>query len=193
MGSKADQNFPLAPGPCDYCRKIDAPCHIDLGKRRQKPYYSVSHEEYRHMQTILRHYLPETELTLPTLRSIASQCDDVRNQEALLTTETPNTPDNLVQTTLSRQEARPVSSHDQESEYAFNVEQSERPVASHQQEVISNSAYQQGRHFVAPWAEEDMALEEVVKLQTDLGCLMADARGEYRKLYIQKPINTARI
>jgi len=38
---------------------------------RQRPYYHVSEEEYRLNIQILKHYLPDEDLNLETLRSIA--------------------------------------------------------------------------------------------------------------------------
>lgn len=111
-----------------------------MGKRRQRPYYSVSQEEYQHMQTILRHYLPEAELTLPTLRTMASRCDEQQSRGSLLQL-TPGSSDSPA----SPRESMPVED------------------------------------LTSALAEEDDALEEVVSLQKELGCLLADARGEYRK------------
>lgn len=67
---KTKCNNPV-PGPCDYCRSIGATCQIDVGKRKQRPYYFVSEEQYKHMaRLIAHHYGPD--LDLPTLRNLAS-------------------------------------------------------------------------------------------------------------------------
>lgn len=63
------------PGPCDYCRSSGIECHIDIEKRKQKPFYFVSEEEYRHLVKLLKHYLPNHSLDLPTLRSLAANID----------------------------------------------------------------------------------------------------------------------
>ncbi|KAF4469117.1 aldehyde dehydrogenase [Fusarium albosuccineum] len=57
------------PGPCQFCASISAPCHLDPSRRRQRPYYRVSEEEFRYMTQILEHFLPNTELNLQTLKS----------------------------------------------------------------------------------------------------------------------------
>lgn len=63
------------PGPCDYCRSSGTECRIDIEKRKQKPFYFVSEEEYRHLVKLLKHYLPNHSLDLPTLRSLAANID----------------------------------------------------------------------------------------------------------------------
>lgn len=66
---------PSVPGPCDYCRALGAPCQTDVGKRKQRPYYFVSEEEWRLMTRILKHYIPDRELNLPNLRAISSELE----------------------------------------------------------------------------------------------------------------------
>lgn len=58
------------PGPCHYCASISAPCTISI-KRKQRPYYMVSEEEYRCAMQILQRFLPDKELNLEVLRDTA--------------------------------------------------------------------------------------------------------------------------
>ncbi|GME23721.1 hypothetical protein GTA08_BOTSDO13695 [Neofusicoccum parvum] len=60
------------PGPCQYCASINAPCKTDLNRRKKRPYYHVSEEEYRCMTDILRHYLPDLQFNLPSLKALSS-------------------------------------------------------------------------------------------------------------------------
>ena len=71
---KTKCNNPV-PGPCDYCRSIGATCQIDVGKRKQRPYYFVSEEQYGHMAKLIKHhYGPD--IDLETLRSLTADIDD---------------------------------------------------------------------------------------------------------------------
>lgn len=71
---KTKCNNPI-PGPCDYCKSIGATCQIDVGKRKQRPYYFVSEEQYQHMaKLITHHYGPNIDLA--TLRSLTANIDD---------------------------------------------------------------------------------------------------------------------
>jgi hypothetical protein len=70
---KTKCNNPV-PGPCDYCRSIGATCQIDVGKRKQRPYYFVSEEQYKHMAKLINHhYGPDIDLT--TLRNLVAALD----------------------------------------------------------------------------------------------------------------------
>lgn len=132
-----------ADGPCDYCRSISKPCQFDLGKRRQKPYYYVSEEEYRLLLEVCKHFLPDQDLSLPHLRSTVSRftttparCDSQTPLQSLsANTETPR--DNL-----------PTD------EDAGKV----------------------------PEDRGGVALQELVDLHEDLGCMLADAHGELRMI-----------
>lgn len=70
-----------ADGPCDYCRNIDEVCSIDIAKRRQKPFYFVSEEEYRLLRDLCSQFYPDEDLTLPTLRRLASERKNGPRQE----------------------------------------------------------------------------------------------------------------
>ncbi|CAI4214042.1 unnamed protein product [Parascedosporium putredinis] len=59
------------PGPCHFCASIGAPCHLDAARRRQRPYYRVSEEEFRYMMRILEHFVPNTDFNLHTLKALA--------------------------------------------------------------------------------------------------------------------------
>ncbi|KAL2786700.1 hypothetical protein BJX66DRAFT_341917 [Aspergillus keveii] len=58
------------PGPCKYCASISAECTITI-KRRQRPFYLVSEQEYRYGIDILQKVFPETDLNMDTLRQLA--------------------------------------------------------------------------------------------------------------------------
>ena len=60
-------------GPCEYCRSINEACTVDLSKRRQKPFYFVSEEEYRLLHEVCSNVFPGQELTVPNLRRLASE------------------------------------------------------------------------------------------------------------------------
>ncbi|KPI38713.1 uncharacterized protein AB675_5719 [Cyphellophora attinorum] len=71
---KTKCNNPV-PGPCDYCRSVGATCNIDAGKRKQRPYYFVSEEQYQHMAKLVKHhYGPNVDLE--TLRSLTANLND---------------------------------------------------------------------------------------------------------------------
>ncbi|KAL3483721.1 hypothetical protein BJX62DRAFT_219735 [Aspergillus germanicus] len=59
----------LVPGPCKYCASISAKCTITI-KRRQRPFYLVSEQEYRYGIDNLQKMLPETDLNMDTLRQL---------------------------------------------------------------------------------------------------------------------------
>lgn len=61
------------PGPCQFCASIGAPCRLDPSRRRQRPYYRVSEEEFRYMTQLLEHFIPDTDLNLHTLKALASK------------------------------------------------------------------------------------------------------------------------
>ncbi|KAH7143451.1 hypothetical protein EDB81DRAFT_934664 [Dactylonectria macrodidyma] len=65
---------------CDRCKtrktKVNAPCHLDPSRRRQRPYYRVSEEEFRYMTQIIEHFMPDTELNLQTLKSYVAGLDN---------------------------------------------------------------------------------------------------------------------
>jgi aldehyde dehydrogenase (NAD+) len=73
-------SFAAAGSPCDYCRSIDEECSFDAAKRRQKPYYFVSEEEYRLLHLVCQKCLPDEELTVTNLRRLASQSTQAASQ-----------------------------------------------------------------------------------------------------------------
>lgn len=92
------------------------------------------------MQKILSHYYPGTELNLPTLRTLASQCDN--SQPLSPPFEAPETHNKMVT------------------------------------EPIHNGA---SMNQTAIEKEEDSAVQAIVQLHQNYGCMMADAHGEYRE------------
>ncbi|KAL8380735.1 hypothetical protein RB595_005152 [Gaeumannomyces hyphopodioides] len=60
------------PGPCQYCQSLGVSCRVDPSRRRQRPYYHVSEEEFRLQRRALEHFLPNTEISLSSLRDLMS-------------------------------------------------------------------------------------------------------------------------
>ncbi|KAL8296492.1 hypothetical protein RB600_001804 [Gaeumannomyces tritici] len=58
------------PGPCRYCQSLGVSCRVDPSRRRQRPYYHVSEEEFRLQRRALEHFLPNTEISLSSLRDL---------------------------------------------------------------------------------------------------------------------------
>ena len=63
------------PDGCAYCRSQNLRCLLDTGKRKQRPFYKVSEEEYRLMSRILRHQYPERLLDVNDLRMIVTEIE----------------------------------------------------------------------------------------------------------------------
>ncbi|KAH6668896.1 aldehyde dehydrogenase-like protein [Halenospora varia] len=68
------------PGPCKYCAHIGAACGVAT-RRKQRPFYHVTEEEYRCSMRILQHFLPSQDLTLQTLRKLAKDIDSCGSVE----------------------------------------------------------------------------------------------------------------
>ncbi|KAG5777685.1 hypothetical protein H9Q73_008642 [Fusarium xylarioides] len=142
-----------ADGPCDYCRSIDEVCSVDMEKRRQKPFYFVSEEEYRLLRELCSKCFPEEELTIPNLRRLI---DD--NQKPAFKTQTDI--------------ATPTMSLIEVSAEAPLIDCGDEPID--QGEILLHDLEE------AQAEEEEILLPEIVNLHHDLGCLLADAHGEYR-------------
>ena len=63
------------PDGCAYCRGLKVQCLLDTGKRRQRPFYRVSEEEYRLMSRVLRYHYPGHCLDVSDLRNIAASIE----------------------------------------------------------------------------------------------------------------------
>ncbi|VTT81633.1 unnamed protein product [Fusarium fujikuroi] len=140
-----------ADGPCDYCRSIDEVCSVDMEKRRQKPFYFVSEEEYRLLRELCSNCFPDEELTISNLRRLIDE-----NKKPAFKTQTDIT--------------TPTMSLIEVSAEAPLIECGDEPI-------------DQGGallHDVEESQEEEILLPEIVNLHHDLGCLLADAHGEYR-------------
>ncbi|KAF5967708.1 hypothetical protein FBULB1_11088 [Fusarium bulbicola] len=142
-----------ADGPCDYCRSIDEVCSVDMEKRRQKPFYFVSEEEYRLLRELCSNCFPDEELTIPNLRRLI----DENKRPAFKTQKDIATP------TMSLIEVS-----------------AEAPLIDCGDETIDQGEVllQDGEETQAE--DEEILLPEIVNLHHDLGCLLADAHGEYR-------------
>ncbi|RKL39295.1 hypothetical protein BFJ72_g6767 [Fusarium proliferatum] len=140
-----------ADGPCDYCRSIDEVCSVDMEKRRQKPFYFVSEEEYRLLRELCSNCFPDEELTIPNLRRLIDE-----NKKPTFKTQTDI--------------ATPIMSLIEVS--------AEAPLIDCGDESIDQGGAL--LHDVEESQEEEILLPEIVNLHHDLGCLLADAHGEYR-------------
>ncbi|KAL2834802.1 hypothetical protein BJY01DRAFT_223956 [Aspergillus pseudoustus] len=78
------------PGPCKYCAGVSIPCTISI-RRRQRPFYQVSEEEYRYGITILQKLFPTIDLNINTLRHLAHNVNNLRAPESIaaLSSELP--------------------------------------------------------------------------------------------------------
>ncbi|KAM5515580.1 fungal specific transcription factor [Fusarium oxysporum f. sp. phaseoli] len=150
---KTKCNKPDADGPCDYCRSIDEVCSVDMEKRRQKPFYFVSEEEYRLLRELCSNCFPDEELTIPNLRRLINE-----NKKPAFKTQTDI--------------ATPTISLIEVSAEAPIIDCGDEPIDQGEtllQDVEESQA-----------EEEEILLPEIVNLHHDLGCLLADAHGEYR-------------
>lgn len=66
------------PGPCRYCARVSAPCTFRI-KRKQRPFYLVSEEEYRYGIEVLQNLFPQLELNIDTLRNLAQSTKQLPN------------------------------------------------------------------------------------------------------------------
>lgn len=123
-----------------------------MEKRRQKPFYFVSEEEYRLLRELCSNCFPEEELTIPNLRRLIDE-----NKKPPFKTQT-----DIATPTMSLIEVS-----------------AEAPLIDCGDESIDQS--QVLLHDVEESREEEILLPEIVNLHHDLGCLLADAHGEYRK------------
>ncbi|RBR14409.1 hypothetical protein FVER53590_04341 [Fusarium verticillioides] len=146
-------NKPDADGPCDYCRSIDEVCSVDMEKRRQKPFYFVSEEEYRLLRELCSRCFPDEELTIPNLRRLI----DDNHKPAFKTQADIATP------TMSLIEV---------SADAPLIDCGDEPID--QGQVLLDAVDE------TQVEEEEILLPEIVNLHQDLGCLLADTHGEYR-------------
>ncbi|KAF5559218.1 hypothetical protein FMEXI_91 [Fusarium mexicanum] len=146
-------NKPDADGPCDYCRSIDEVCSVDMEKRRQKPFYFVSEEEYRLLRELCSNCFPDEELTIPNLRRLI---DENKKPAFKAQTDIATPTMSLIEVSA---EAPLIDCEDE------TLDQGEGLL----QDVEETQA-----------EEEEILLPEIVNLHHDLGCLLADAHGEYR-------------
>ncbi|KAK2810967.1 hypothetical protein FQN50_002559 [Emmonsiellopsis sp. PD_5] len=71
---------PTGLGVCRYCASIGQTCGI-TARPRKRPFYKVSEEEYESCMYLLRHFVPGTELDLPTMRSMIAEIEKGRSEE----------------------------------------------------------------------------------------------------------------
>lgn len=104
------------------------------------------------MQDVLKHFLPDTELTPEALRSLALEC----KQTDALTHATPASP-------ISLSSSMTCSTSTKGSEEGTGQVRQLRQIAE------------------AHSSPEDVILQDALQLHQRLGCLLADSQGRYRK------------
>ncbi|EPE02440.1 aldehyde dehydrogenase [Ophiostoma piceae UAMH 11346] len=144
------------PGPCQFCASIGAACHLDPSRRRQRPYYHVSEEEFRYMTKALEHFLPNIELNLQNLRDVVQSFE----QSGTSSTSIPDLPPPY---------SAPSDSSSSSSESIVVV--SERGVTP-----VSSSSSTVSDHT----PKNDVTIEEIDELHGELGWLRVDSKGNYR-------------
>lgn len=145
--------------PCDYCRSINEVCSVDISKRRQKPFYFVSEEEYRLLRELCRCCFPEEELTIPNLRRLVSE------QKKAVSLRDDSLRD-ASQTDVSQRDAS-------QSDDSMSI--------STGTDAATAGSDNPKTPTDIPAEQDNTPLPEIVNLHQDLGCLMADANGEYRR------------
>src|SRR6478736_8004576 len=125
-----------------------------MEKRRQKPFYFVSEEEYRLLRELCSNCFPDEELTIPNLRRLINE-----NKKPAFKTQTDI--------------ATPTMSLIEVSAEAPIIDCGDEPID--QGEILLQDVEE------SQVEEEEILLPEIVNLHHDLGCLLADAHGEYRE------------
>ncbi|CAK7200481.1 hypothetical protein SEUCBS139899_003177 [Sporothrix eucalyptigena] len=165
------------PGPCQFCASISAVCHLDPSRRRQRPYYHVSEEEFRYMTKALEHFLPNTDLNLQSLREVVQALEAGQPIPGRAT------------------ESSPAQSSQSQSAYKYNISMpmtlpltappSEGSTSSGDSIVVGEG----DRTTPAANKTEDASLmvvdtttsiDEIDELHGELGWLRVDSRGTYR-------------
>lgn len=60
---------------CRYCESAGTVCSTNNAPRK-RPFYRVSEEEYNSCMKLLRHFIPDTDFNLETLKRILAQVED---------------------------------------------------------------------------------------------------------------------
>ncbi|KAL1649611.1 hypothetical protein SLS58_001668 [Diplodia intermedia] len=172
------------PGPCHYCASINAPCKTDLNRRKKRPYYHVSEEEYRCMTTILRHYLPDLEFSLPALKALCQRLEGLEDESGRPTPVPTPTP-------------TATTAHDED---VFGSE--DRGAARNGGDGGGRQGLEDdggrcgdgvdGEGDGGEEEESDPSMREIQALQERLGCLMIDSRGNYSKSHSSPSIHSPR-
>ncbi|KAL1898485.1 hypothetical protein Sste5346_003388 [Sporothrix stenoceras] len=160
------------PGPCQFCASISAVCHLDPSRRRQRPYYHVSEEEFRYMTKALEHFLPNIDLNLQSLREV------VQSLEA----------------------GQPIPGAVDQQQFKYNITQphpalpltappSEGSASSGDSIVVGDDSRTTPASTATapittkledPLLAEASSIEEIDELHGELGWLRVDSRGTYR-------------
>ncbi|KAF4443391.1 hypothetical protein F53441_11440 [Fusarium austroafricanum] len=120
-----------------------------MEKRRQKPFYFVSEEEYRLLRELCSQCFPHEDLSIPNLRRLISKHKSAESQT-----------DGSAPTIVVASAADPIDAH--------NTKSPEEDQVLLQADIDNVDE------------EADILLPEIVNLHHELGCLLADAHGEYR-------------
>ncbi|KAK2788864.1 hypothetical protein FQN53_003052 [Emmonsiellopsis sp. PD_33] len=80
LGKAVMRCVPTGLGVCRYCASIGQTCGI-TARPRKRPFYKVSEEEYESCMYLLRHFVPGTELDLPTMRAMIAEIEKGRSEE----------------------------------------------------------------------------------------------------------------
>ena len=146
------------PGPCQFCASIGAACHLDPSRRRQRPYYHVSEEEFRYMTKALEHFLPNVELNLNTLRDVVQSFEQPDSGKTI---------DGPLSDSLSSSSSSLSSSSSSSDSIVVAGEQTATPVSS--PSSVSDHT-----------PKNDATIDEIDELHGELGWLRVDSKGNYR-------------
>src|SRR5690242_3838882 len=61
-------------GPCRYCASTGGTCSTSARPQR-RPFYRVSEEEYQCCMRLLRHFVPDVELDLKTMKAMIAEIE----------------------------------------------------------------------------------------------------------------------
>ncbi|KJR80269.1 aldehyde dehydrogenase [Sporothrix schenckii 1099-18] len=165
------------PGPCQFCASISAVCHLDPSRRRQRPYYHVSEEEFRYMTKALEHFLPNVDLNLQSLREVVQALEagqPIRGADYTYSGQTPMQSQTQTQGQTQRQAHAGL----------LTAPPSEGSASSGDSIVVGDDSRTTPASTVAAKTEDaaalDASIDEIDELHGELGWLRVDARGTYR-------------
>ncbi|OAA57106.1 aldehyde dehydrogenase [Niveomyces insectorum RCEF 264] len=164
------------PGPCQFCASIGAACHLDPSRRRQRPYYHVSEEEFRYMTKALEHFLPNVELNLHSLREIVQSFDATVSESRPESGSEPGSGSGptastavpqLLPTGASELSYVPSSSDTSSDSAVVVTRDDSRTTPASTTDTMKSD-------------ETVVSIEEIDELHGELGWLRVDSKGTYR-------------